>query len=110
MSKELAKISIGTIMMSDNAYNRAKTETHAAELGLAGLPLVAASDHELYRNIPGRVVPTADAVEQRVRELLDPDVWHAESKRIKAWGRALAVRHESQYLEALLQAVNAVTK
>jgi len=110
MSKELAKISIGTIMMSDNAYNRAKTETHAAELGLAGLPLVSASPHELYRSIPGTVALTADAVEARVRELLDPDIWHAESKRIKAWGRALAVRHESQYLEALLQAVNAVTK
>ena len=110
MAAELGRISIGTIMMSDNAYNRAKTETHAAELGLAGLPLVSASSHELYRNIPGTVGLTADAVESRVRELLDPDFWQLESKRIKAWARALAVKHESLYMEAVLQAVNAVTK
>ena len=53
---------------------------------------------------------TADAVEQRVRYLLDPDTWQLESKRIKAWARALAVKHESLYMEAVLQAVNAVTK
>lgn len=110
MAKELALFSIGAIMMGDNEFNRAKTETHAAELGLAGLPLVAASNHELYRNIPGRVEPTAEAVEDRVRYLLDPDVWHAESKRIRTWARAVAVRHESQYLESVLAAVNAVLK
>ena len=110
MAAELGRISIGTIMMSDNAYNRAKTETHAAELGLAGLPLVAATNHELYRNIPGRVDPRDGDVERRVIDLLEPNFWALESKRIKQWARALAVKHESLYLEAILRAVNAITK
>ena len=47
-----------------------------------------------------------------IAKLREPDVDYRdiESKRIKAWARALAVKHESQYLEAVLQAVNAVTK
>jgi hypothetical protein len=110
MPAELSRISIGTICMSDNEFNRAKTETHAAELALAGLPLVAASPHELYRNIPGVVALTPTAVERRVKDLIDPEVWHIESKRAKSWARSLAVKHESTYLEALLQAVNAITK
>src|SRR5208283_874137 len=73
MGAELARFSIGCIMMApDNIYNASKTDTHAVELASAGLPLVAASAHELYKNIPGRVALTADAVERRVRELLDP--------------------------------------
>ena len=110
MAAELGRISIGTICMSDVPYNRAKTETHAAELGLAGLPLVSASPHELYRRIPGTVALTPAAVERRVRELLTPETWWVESKRIRQWARSLAIQNESAYLEALLQAVNALVK
>ena len=83
MAKELERISIGMICMSDNLYNRAKTETHAAELALAGLPLCAASPHDLYRSIPGVVPLTTTAVEHRVRSLIDPETWHIEAKRAK---------------------------
>ena len=110
-AREFERFSIGTIMMDPDArYNMAKTETHAFELGAAGLPLVSASDHELYRNIPGTVPLSAGAVEQRVVDLLDPDTWHAESKRIRAWARSVAIRYESQYMEALLSCVRALTK
>jgi hypothetical protein len=110
MAGEFERFSIGTIMMVDNEYNRSKTDTHAAELGLAGLPLVSASAHELYRNIPGTVTPTADAVERRVRELLNPETWWIESKRTLAWARARAIANESLYLGSLLAAVNHLTK
>jgi hypothetical protein len=110
MGAELARFSIGAIMMCDNEYNRSKTDTHAVELASAGLPLVAASPHELYRNIPGVVALTATAVERRVRELLDPETWYIESKRAKTWARQRSVTCETAYLAALLQAVNALTK
>jgi hypothetical protein len=110
MAKEFARFSIGCIMMCDNEYNRSKTDTHAVELGSAGLPLVAASPHDLYRNIPGVVPLTANAVERRVRELLDPETWYIESKRTKTWARQRSVTCETAYLAALLQAVNAITK
>jgi hypothetical protein len=109
LAKEFARFSIGTIMMVDNEYNRSKTDTSAVELGLAGLPLVAASTHELYRNIPGVVSPTARDVEKRVRELLNPETWAIESKRVKTWARQRAMACESKYLESLLAAVNYVT-
>jgi len=110
-AKEFERFSIGTIMMDPDAgFNKAKTETHAFELGAAGLPLVSASAHELYRAVPGTVELSAAAVEQRVRELLDPDFWWEESKRTKAWARATAIRYESQYMEALLSTVRALTK
>jgi hypothetical protein len=111
MGAEFARFSIGAIMMTpDNLYNASKTDTHAVELASAGLPLVAASAHDLYKNIPGRVALTADAVERRVRELLDPETWYIESKRAKTWARQRSVTCETAYLAALLQAVNALTK
>jgi hypothetical protein len=110
LAKELARFSIGTIMMSQNVYNASKTDTSAVELGLAGLPLVSASTHELYKNIPGTVSPTARDVEKRVRELLNPETWAIESRRVKTWARQRAMACESKYLEALLAAVNYVTE
>ncbi len=108
-AKEFARFSIGTIMMVDSEYNRAKTDTAAVELASAGLPLVSASAHELYRNIPGTVAPTARDVEQRIKELLNPETWWVESKRARTWARQRAIACESQYLESLLAAVNLVT-
>ena len=111
MGAEFARFSIGMIMMIDNEYNRAKTETAAVELASAGLPLVAASPHDLYKNIPGRVALTADAVERRVNELLDPETWWIESKRAKTWARrGRSVTCETAYLSALLSLVNRLTK
>ena len=107
---EFERFSIGTIMMCDNEYNRAKTDTHAVELASAGLPLVSASPHELYRKIPGTVALTAEAVERRVKELIDPETWWIESKRARTWARQRAVACESQYLSSLLAAVNALMK
>jgi hypothetical protein len=109
MAAELARFSIGTIMMEDSEYNRSKTDTAAVELALAGLPLVAASPHELYRNVPGVVALTAGAVERRVRELLQPETWYVESKRARTWARQRAIACESRYLESLLAAVNDLT-
>jgi len=110
LGAEFARFSIGVIMMSDCAYNRAKTDTAAVELASSGLPLVASSIHELYRNIPGRVGLTASEVERRVHELLDPETWWIESKRAKAWARQRAVACETAYMSALLQLVNQLTK
>jgi len=109
-AKEFARFSIGVIMMCDNEYNKAKTDTAAVELSSAGLPLVASSVHDLYRNIPGRVGLTAGEVERRVRELLDPETWYIESKRAKAWARQRSVACETAYMSALLQIVNQLTK
>ena len=55
MHKSFTDVSIGVIMQSDHPYNAAKTETNAVELASMGLPLVAATNHTLYRNVPGRV-------------------------------------------------------
>ena len=76
----------------------------------AGLPLVAASPMSSMRTSRERVALTADAVERRVRELLDPETWYIESKRAKTWARQRSVTCETAYLAALLQAVNALTK
>jgi len=99
----LEGLSIGMICMSDHAFNLAKTETHAAELALIGVPLVAASRHILYRRIPGRVDPTPEAVRDRVKALLDPIFWRAESAKAKSWARALAVKNEAEHLAAAPQ-------
>ena len=103
-------ISIGTICMSDHAYNAAKTETHAVELAAQGIPLVAASNHPLYRSIPGRVEVEKDAVRQRVQALLDPYYWLQESDRAKKWARGIAKRSETKHMESLLRCVNALEK
>jgi hypothetical protein len=109
-AKEFARFSIGVIMMCENEYNKAKTDTAAVELASAGLPLVAYSVHELYRSIPGRVGLTAGEVERRVHELLDPETWFIESKRAKSWARQRSVTCETAYMGALLQIVNQLTK
>ncbi len=102
------ELSIGAIAMSDHPYNKVKTETHAAELAGVGLPLVAASNHPLYRHIPGRVDLDPAAVRARVESLLDPETWHREAARATAWVRGIAARREATYLAALLQARNAL--
>ncbi len=101
-------LSIGTIMMSDHPYNEAKTETHAMELASGGIPLVAASNHPLYRRVPGRVEPTKDAVRDRIVTLLDPDVWGKESIRAMTWARMMAKKREAEHMSALLRVVNLV--
>ena len=107
LAQALEGISIGTICMSDHPYNDAKTETHAIELGSAGIPLVAASNHPLYRTVPGRVDPTKDAVRDRIKALLDdPYYWLAESDRVKKWSRSVSLKSETAHLGALLQTVN----
>lgn len=100
-------LSIGTICMADVPYNVAKTQTHAVELGAMGVPLMAATNHDLYRNIPGRVDIDKDAVHDRVEKLLkDPYYWLKESDRVRKWARAISVKSETQHMEALLTMVN----
>jgi hypothetical protein len=107
---EFDKVSIGIICMADNRYNDAKTETHAAELCAMGLPIVAATNHPLYTKVPGRVDPTAESVRGRIEKLLVPEYWEAESLRSRAWAQSIAKKNEALYMQALLQAVNALTK
>ena len=107
MAQALEGLSIGTICMSDAPYNAAKTETHAVELASIGVPLVAASDHPLYKNIPGRVAPEKDAVHDRVQALItDPHYWLKESDRTRKWARTISKKSEEQHLGALLSMVN----
>ena len=100
MHKSFSDVSIGVIMQADHPYNAAKTETNAVELASMGLPLVAATNHILYRTVPGRVSPDPTSVRGRIQELLDPVVWEAESKRARAWAQEVAVKREREYLEA----------
>ncbi len=106
MSDALKNLSIGTIMMADNPYNAAKTETHAVELASGGIPFVAASNHPLYRTIPGRVETTADAVKERIQALMDPVYWDKESTRAIKWARAISKKREQEYLVSILRVVN----
>lgn len=102
--------SIGTICMGDHPFNDVKTETHAVELASMGIPLVAASNHPLYRNIPGRVDIEKDAVRDRVKELMDPYYWLKESDKARKWARAISKRSETKHMEQLLRCVNALLK
>lgn len=107
MTQALEGLSIGAICMSDAPYNAAKTETHAVELASVGVPLVAASTHPLYRNIPGRVAPDKDEVHDRVQALIqDPYYWLKESDRTRKWARMISKKCEEQHLSALLSMVN----
>lgn len=107
-AEALKGLSIGMICMSDHPYNLAKTETHAFELAAMGVPLVAASTHTLYRNIPGRVDPTPEAVRSRVEALLNPLIWGIESREARCWARALAVNNEAKHLSAVKRCVDAL--
>jgi hypothetical protein len=107
LPQALEGLSIGAICMADVDFNVAKTETHAVELASMGIPLVAASNHALYRNIPGRVDIDKDAVHERVKRLVEePYYWLKESDRARKWARAISVRAEERHLEALLSCVN----
>jgi hypothetical protein len=105
LSTALGDLNIGAICISDHPFNDAKTETHAVELASMGVPLVAATTHPIYKDTPGRVDPTADAVRDRVRSLLFDDIWRAESERAVTWARAISVRSENKHMESLLQVV-----
>jgi hypothetical protein len=94
--------------MSDQPYNRAKTETHAVELTAAGLPIVAASEHPLYKGVPGRVESTPEAVRARVLKLLDRRIWAQESARARTWATELSAKREAEYLAALSSVVEAL--
>ena len=103
-------ISIGTICMADHAFNDVKTETHAVELGAQGIPLVAASNHPLYTNIPGRVEIDKDAVRDRVKALLEPYYWLKESDKARKWARRVAFQSETKHMQSLLRCVNNLNK
>ena len=100
MHKSFSDVSIGVIIQADHAYNAAKTEASAVELASMGLPLVAATNHPLYKKIPGRVEIDPQAVRDRIEALLDPEVWEIESKRARAWATETAVKREAEYLAA----------
>lgn len=106
LPQALVGLNIGAIAMSDHAYNDAKTETHAIELASMGVPLVAASNHPLYKNVPGRVDPTPGAVLERLFDLLEPSIWQREADRAVRWARDVSVRAESSHLSSLLRVVN----
>ena len=101
-------LSIGTICMAENAFNDVKTETHAVELAAQGIPLVAASNHPLYKRVPGRVDIDKDAVRDRIKALLEPYYWLEESDRARKWARDIAKKSEAAHMSALLQCVNAL--
>jgi len=101
----LEGLSIGMICMGEHPYNLAKTETHAAELASMGIPLVAASNHSLYKNIPGRVDPTPEAVRGRVELLLNPVAWGIESRSTRLWARRLAAKNEALHISAVTRMV-----
>ena len=102
LAQALEGLNVGAIAMAEHAYNSAKTQTHAIELASLGVPLVAATSVEHYRDVPGRVDPTPEAVESRLRDLLDPYVWLRESDRARRWSRQVALRAETRHLESLL--------
>lgn len=103
-------VSIGTICMSDHPFNDVKTETHAVELAAQGIPMVAASNHPLYRRIPGRVDIDKDAVRDRVVALRDQYFWLEESDRARKWARDIAKKSEAKHMETLLALVNRLLK
>jgi hypothetical protein len=106
LPQAVQNLSIGTICMSDHPYNLAKTETHAAELAAMGIPLVAASNHALYKNVPGQVDLDPRQVRGRVEALLSPFFWRGESQRAKTWARRLALKNEGQHMSTLLSLVD----
>lgn len=106
LAEALQGLSIGTICMSNAPYNAAKTETHAVELASGGIPLVAVSDHPLYKRIPGRVDLDKDAVRDRVKALQDPAYWLKESDRTRKWARQISAKSEAAHMESLLRVVN----
>ncbi len=106
LAEALQGMSVGTICMADHPYNDAKTETHAIELASGGIPLVAASNHPLYKNVPGRVDPNPYAVRSRVASLLDSEHWMKESDRARKWARGVSAKSENSHMESLLKVVN----
>jgi len=99
MHKSFTDVSIGVIMQADHPFNKAKTETNAVELASMGLPLCAATNHVLYRHVPGRVDIDPQAVRNRIVTLLDPETWEIESQKARAWATEVAVRREREYLD-----------
>jgi hypothetical protein len=108
MHKSFSDVSIGVIVQADHPFNVAKTETNAVELASMGLPLVAATNHILYRTVPGRVSPDPTSVRGRIQELLDPVVWEEESQRARAWATEVAVKREGEYLAAFTDLLGVV--
>lgn len=106
LAQALDGLSYGAICMSDHPYNAAKTETHAVELGSCGIPLVAASNHPAYKNVPGRVNPDRLSVYARVSDLRDPYYWLKESDRSRRWARGVSLKSETQHMESLLSLTN----
>lgn len=102
-------ISIAAIAIADHPFNRAKTETHAVEVASAGLPMVAATSLEIYADVPGRVYPNPKAVSDRVKHLLDLEVWKWESDKARTWARRVSVRSERAHLVALQTLVKELT-
>lgn len=96
-----ATLNIATIAMADHPFNYAKTETHAVEVASAGLPIVAATNLEIYKDVPGRVDPTPTAVRERVESLLDPEAWRYWSEKSRTWARKVSVRSETHHVRAL---------
>ncbi len=103
MHESFRDVSIGVIIQADHLYNAAKTETSAVELASMGLPLVAATNHPLYKKVPGRVDISPQAVRNRIEALLDPDFWETESRRSRAWAAEMSARRETEYLNAFAE-------
>ena len=107
LAQACSDIAVGVICQAPVDYNAAKTETNAFELASMGIPLVAATSHDLYRDIPGAMLPAARAIRERIKHLVeDRDAWEMESARARAWARDLAPKRERQYLDAFLSMAN----
>lgn len=103
-------LSIGAICLAQHPYNAAKTLTHAVELASAGLPIVAATRLEQYRDVPGLIAPLRDAVEREVATLVrDRDYWRRRSEESVRWATDVAAASEANYLESVSKLVHLVT-
>ena len=110
LHKSFVDVSIGMIVHGTHPYNLAKTETNAVELASMGLPLVAATTHPLYANVPGRVDPTPNAVRNRILDLLEPGYWRTEAWKARHWAYSIAQHSEERYLEAVASLINRLAR
>lgn len=91
-------ISVGVFCVAEHPYNEAKTLTQPFELAAAGLPLMAISGLELYREVPGWTAPYSSTILKRIDTLYSDEAWLRESKAAQEWAADLAKRSERDYL------------
>jgi hypothetical protein len=110
MGRTLASLlNIGAMAVAPMKFNEAKTLTHPVELGCAGLPIVLASELDIYKDVPGVVEPDPVAVRKRMLALLDREKWAEQADEAKTWARAIAAQSQDAYLTAVHEVVDLLT-